>query len=93
MGKKRVSRPAWWKNTFFWFGFLLLCLGAWGLFTNEGNIRDPGQKFETGLVGIYFVGALVMLVNGWLTHIQATQFYDEATDGAEPSKSNSEKSE
>lgn len=84
MGKKRIAVPAWWKNTFFWFGGLLAVLAIWGAVTNEDNIRDPGQKFETGLVLLYAVGAVVMLLNGWMTHRQALQHYHEAVGDEEP---------
>jgi len=67
----------WWKNTFFWIAGSLVLLGLWGLIGGESVIRDPGQIQESGLVWIYFGGALLMLVNGYLTHAQAVQAYDE----------------
>ena len=97
MSKKAPARPAWWKNTFFWFGFALLGLAIFGLISGENVIRDPGQKFETGLVGFYLLGAILMLVNGWMTHQQAVQFYAEfverAGDADSSSDSNSEVNE
>ena len=85
MGKKRIPKPAWWKNTFFWFGGVLALLAVWGAVTNEDKIRDPGQKYETGLVLLYAVGATVMLLNGWMTHKQAIQLYQETVgDEGEP---------
>lgn len=45
----------------------------------ENVIRDPGQKFETGLVLFYLVAAVVMLVNGVMTHSQSVQSYQELT--------------
>ncbi len=59
------------------FGFALLGLAVLGLIRGEAVIRDPGQKFETGLVLFYLVGGIAMLVNGWLTHQQALQTYSE----------------
>ncbi|ARU41748.1 hypothetical protein CCB80_11600 [Armatimonadetes bacterium Uphvl-Ar1] len=77
MKDKSPSSPVWWKNTFFVFGFALLGLAVLGLIRGEAVIRDPGQKFETGLVLFYLVGGIAMLVNGWLTHQQALQTYSE----------------
>lgn len=60
----------------------------WGLVSGESAIRDPGQIRESGLVWIYFAGALLMLVNGALTHSQAIQAYQELgiPTEAEPEK-------
>lgn len=68
---------------------MLLVLAILGLARGEDAIRDPGQKFETGLVMFYFVGGIAMLVNGWLTHHQATQAFEEFTgsQGSETSDS------
>ncbi len=80
MSNKRPSKPVWWKNTFFWFGFALLGLGFWGVVRGEDVIRDPGQKFESGLVLLYVAASLVMLLNGWMTHSQSVQHYHELVD-------------
>lgn len=80
---KRPSKPVWWKNTFFWFGFALFGLGIWGVIRGEAVIRDPGQTFETGLVLLYLTASALMLVNGWMTHSQALQHYHELVDGDE----------
>lgn len=80
MAKKAPVKPVWWKNTFFLFGFILAALAIWGLVQGENVIRDPGQVFETGLVGFYALGAAIMLLNGWLTHRQAIQAYEEFKD-------------
>jgi hypothetical protein len=78
VAKKAPVAPVWWKNTFFLFGIALLALAILGLVRGEGVIRDPGQKFETGLVLYYFIGGVVMLVNGWVTHSQNVQAFSEA---------------
>lgn len=83
MGKKLPKPPVWWKNTFFLFGAALIVLSIWGLVAGEQVIRDPGQKFETGLVSFYFLAGVAMIVNGWLTHRQAVQLYSESYGGAE----------
>lgn len=77
MSSKAPVAPVWWKNTFFLFGFVLVLLAVLGLIRGEAVIRDPGQKFETGLVLFYFLGGIAMLVNGWLTHAQGQQVFDE----------------
>lgn len=74
---KKVSAPVWWKNTFFWFGGILVVLGIVGLIGGEEIIRDPGQVREGGLVLIFVCAGLVMLVNGWLTHRQSIQHFEE----------------
>lgn len=76
----RDRRPKLWKNTFFWFAAILALLGFWGLFAGESVIRDPGQVREGGLVWIYLGGAVVMLVNGWMTHRSALQQFEDAED-------------
>lgn len=76
MSGKKNQRPVWWKNTFFWFAGILLLLALIGI-TKEDRIRDPGQVREGGLVLIYFGGAILMLINGWLTHRSAIQHYEE----------------
>lgn len=84
MSSKRPSKPVWWKNTFFLFGFALVGLAVWGLVSGDSVIRDPGQKREeVSLVLLYFVASLVMLFNGWMTHTQTIQQYQELLDDGE----------
>ncbi|MBS1723489.1 MAG: hypothetical protein JSS66_11110 [Armatimonadetes bacterium] len=80
MAHKTPAKPAWWKNTFFWFAGALFLLAVWGLVSGESVIRDPGQVREGGLVLIYLTGAVVMLVHGYISHQQAVQHYEEAQD-------------
>jgi hypothetical protein len=72
--------PVWWKNSFFWFAGILAGLALFGLVRGEDVIRDPGQRWETGLVWIYLGGAVVMLVNGLMSHQQACQAFSEASE-------------
>ena len=58
---------------------MLAALGVYGLpfLGGEGSIRDPGQKFETGLPVMYFIAAAVMFVNGIVSHRQTLQAYED----------------
>lgn len=87
MSDRPTPVPVWWKNTFFWIAGLLFIVGVIGLPFVKGPeaIRDPGQIREGGLTLIYFGGALIMLVNGWLSHRQAINHYVEQ-EGELPSK-------
>lgn len=80
---KKPSPPRWWKNTYFWIAAILFVVGVVGLpfLGGEEMIRDPGQRPESGLVFIYFGGALVMLINGWMSHRQTVQAYRELSEG------------
>ena len=81
MSKDRPqSKPVWWKNTFFWFGAILFVLALVGAVFGEESIRDPGQVREAGLGWIYLAGAVVMLVNGLLTHSQAVRLHAESVE-------------
>jgi hypothetical protein len=80
---KVPPKPKWWKNTYFWIAGILVVVGVIGLVSGDEVIRDPGQADEQFLALIYFVGALVMLVNGWLSHSQTVQHYREATGAKE----------
>ena len=81
MGKpKPLPKPVWWKNTFFWFGGILFFVALYGLVRGQETIRDPGQVREGGLVWIYLAGAVLMGLNGVLTHGQALRAYAEAQE-------------
>jgi hypothetical protein len=82
---RKLSKPVWYKNTYFWIAGILFVIGVIGLpfIAGEDAIRDPGQKRESGLSLLYFAGALVMLINGVISHRQTVQHYHELKD-AEP---------
>ncbi len=81
MPKKRPSKPVWWKNTFFLFAAMLLVVAGAGIVGGDALIRDPGQVNERmPLFLIYLGGAVVLLVNGLLSHRQAVQSFEEAED-------------
>lgn len=85
IAKKKPAEPKWWKNTFFGISVLLLCVGVAGLpfLGGENLIRDPGQQQESGLSLIYFVAAVVMFVNGWISHRHAVQEYQDHAEAGE----------
>lgn len=85
MSKKPLAKPAWWKNTYFWLAAILFVVGIWGLpfLGGQEAIRDPGQRDENGLVFIYWGGALVMLVNGLISHRQTVLLYSEQEEDKE----------
>jgi len=80
---KKISRPAWWKNTYFWLAGILLLLAILGLFFGDRAVRDPGQKKEGLLWLFYLVASIVMFVNGWVSHRQTILNYREQMDNAE----------
>ncbi len=80
---KPLPKPVWWKNTYFWISGILFILGVLGLPFLGGDhaIRDPGQKHESNLFLLYFIAGVVMLVNGFLSHRQTVQQFDEESQG------------
>ena len=85
MREKKLPKPVWWKNTYFWIAGILFVIGILGLpfLLGQEAIRDPGQRREGGLTLIYLGGAAVMLINGWLSHRMTVQHYREAQEGEE----------
>lgn len=77
MSKAVAKAPALWKNSFVWFGVVLAGLSVWGFIKGDEVIRDPGQVRENNLAWFYLAGAVIMLVNGWMTHRQAIRAYDD----------------
>jgi hypothetical protein len=77
---KPLPKPAWYKNTYFWIALILFIVGIVGLPFLGGDhaIRDPGQKKENGLAYIYFGAAVVMFINGYISHSQTVQQYAES---------------
>jgi hypothetical protein len=65
---KKSSKPAAWKNTFFWLAALGFVIFVIGLIRGDAAIRDPGQKRENGIALFYLLAAIVMLVNGLISH-------------------------
>lgn len=80
--KKPASPPKWIKNTYFWIAGLLFFVALYGLFKGENTIRDPGQKRESGLVWMYFISAIISLINGYISHLRTVRDYNEENTGA-----------
>ena len=74
---KPVQPPVWWKNTYFWIAGLLVFVGLYGLFRGDATIRDPGQRPETNLPLWYLAAAVLMAVNGAMSHRLTVQHYEE----------------
>ena len=85
MSQKKLPKPAWIKNTYFWIAGILFVLAIIGLPFIKGDeaIRDPGQKHEGGLAYLYFGASIVMLVNGLISHKQTVQQYQESSEETE----------
>ncbi|HWD38220.1 MAG TPA: hypothetical protein VG944_05175 [Fimbriimonas sp.] len=75
--QKTPAVPHWYKNTYFWIAAILIVVGAIGLVRGDSSIRDPGQTVEHGLWWLYFLAAIVMLLNGFVSHRQTMQQYQE----------------
>ncbi len=80
--KKAPAKPVWYKNTYFWIAGILFLLGFVGLIGGDQTIRDPGQKRESGLFLLYFVASVIMFINGYISHRQTVQQFEEETQGA-----------
>jgi hypothetical protein len=82
---KPLPKPAWYKNTYFWIALILVIVGVIGLPMIGGDhaIRDPGQRREGGLAFLYFGAAIVMFLNGYISHSQTVQQYRESTGEGE----------
>ncbi|HVL39529.1 MAG TPA: hypothetical protein VM328_09085 [Fimbriimonadaceae bacterium] len=87
MSARPAAVPAWYKNTYFWLAAILFMIALYGLpfLGGENAIRDPGQKRESGLSLYYFGGAVLMLVNGLLSHWQTLRHYREHVASLESS--------
>ena len=83
MADKPLPKPAWYKNTYFWIALILFIVGVGGLVGGDHAIRDPGQRKEGGLAWLYFGAAVVMLVNGYISHGQTVQQYRESEGDSE----------
>jgi hypothetical protein len=83
VAQKKIPKPAWYKNTYFWIAGILFILFIVGLpfLGGDSAIRDPGQKKESMLWLLYLVASIVMFVNGLMSHAQTVQHYNESLEG------------
>ncbi|HTQ08843.1 MAG TPA: hypothetical protein VMI31_02110 [Fimbriimonadaceae bacterium] len=78
MTQKRIPKPAWYKNTYFWIAGILFVLFVVGLAAGDNTIRDPGQTPErSSLALLYLIASGIMLLNGFMSHAQTVQHYKE----------------
>jgi hypothetical protein len=77
--KKAPPKPVWFKNTYFWIAGILFVLFVIGLpfLGGDSAIRDPGQKHEGNLWMLYLVASVVVFINGYISHRQTVQQYNE----------------
>lgn len=78
VSEKLPPKPVWIKNTYFWIAAALVVLSILAMVKGDAAIRDPGQKREGGLAIWYLIAAASMYVNGWISHRQTVQHYQEA---------------
>lgn len=82
MAQKKLPKPAWYKNTYFWIAGILFILCIVGLVGGDSTIRDPGQKREEFPLWIlYLLASAIMLLNGMMSHSQTVQHYNETLEG------------
>ena len=84
MSDKPLAKPIWWKNTYFLIAAFLVVIGIIGIAVGNATIRDPGQRPESNLYLIYFGAAVIMFVNGWLSHRLTVQHYKEQGGADDP---------
>lgn len=60
----------WWKNTYFWIAIILTVIGIIGLARGNQAIADPGQDVHPMLAWLYLLAAVIMVINGVLSHRQ-----------------------
>jgi hypothetical protein len=57
-----------WKSSYIWIAGLLLIISIYGFATSANKISDPGQPQDSLLPLWYFIAAILMVVNGFLSH-------------------------
>lgn len=82
MAQKKIPKPAWYKNTYFWIAGILFILCIIGMIGGDASIRDPGQKREGALWLLYLLASGIMLLNGLISHSQTVQHYQETVGEA-----------
>ncbi|MFN7161876.1 MAG: hypothetical protein ACK4NB_02315 [Fimbriimonadales bacterium] len=67
----------WWKKTDFWIALILFVIGIIGFARGNAAIADPGQDVDPRLAWLYLLAAVIMLVNGILSHKQHLRDLEE----------------
>ncbi len=67
----------WWKKTDFWIALILFGIGIIGLARGNEVIADPGQDVDPRLAWFYLLAAVIMVVNGILSHRQHLRELEE----------------
>ncbi|MCX7993417.1 MAG: hypothetical protein N2651_07080 [Fimbriimonadales bacterium] len=67
----------WWKKTDFWIALILFIISMIGFARGNAAIADPGQDVDPRLAWLYLVAAVIMLINGILSHRQHLRDLEE----------------
>jgi hypothetical protein len=67
----------WWKKTDFWIALILFAISMIGFARGNEAIADPGQDVDPRLAWLYLVAAIIMLINGVLSHKQYLREQEE----------------
>lgn len=84
-----TPRMGWWKKTDFWIAIILLAISIIGFARGNAAIADPGQDVDPRLAWLYLVAAVIMLINGILSHRQYLR-EQEAQKAKQPATSQQE---
>lgn len=79
----------WWKKTDFWIALILFAISIIGFARGNEAIADPGQDVDPRLAWLYLVAAVIMLINGILSHRQYLR-EQEAQKAQQPTTSQQE---
>lgn len=67
----------WWKKTDFWIALILFVISMIGFARGNEAIADPGQDVDPRLAWFYLIAAVIMLINGILSHKQHLRDLEE----------------
>lgn len=67
----------WWKKTDFWIALILFIISIIGFARGNAAIADPGQDIDPRLAWLYLLAAVIMLINGILSHKQHLRDLEE----------------
>lgn len=72
-----TPRMGWWKKTDFWIALILFIISIVGFARGNEVIADPGQDVDPRLAWLYLIAAVIMLINGVLSHRQHLRDLEE----------------